>query len=121
VNKETIEKAKEILKVGEMHDPTGSFQPAKEVMDTISELLEIIDKQGWQPVETAPKDETLFRLRDKTKPHETFEACIFRDCESYEMPEEYYVLQNMTFDEPVDDSWDNYEWQPLPLLPNKET
>lgn len=71
----------------------------------------------WQTMETAPKDETLFVCRNKNKPHVTYEAAIFRESESWEIPEEYLVLQNMTNDEPIDGDWEGLEWSPLPAPP----
>ena len=70
----------------------------------------------WQPIETAPKYEKMFVCRDKSKPHITFEAMMFKDRESWEIPEEYDVLQNMTVDEPVVDRWEDYEWRVLPPI-----
>jgi len=71
----------------------------------------------WQPIETAPRGEEVFVCRHKDKPHVTFEAAIFRESESWEMPQEYDALQNMTTDEPIED-WDDLEWMPLPQPPS---
>lgn len=68
---------------------------------------------GWQSIETAPKDE-VFVCRNKNKPHVTFEAVLFWDSESWEMPEKYLCLHNMTIDEPIDQKWSELEWRPLP-------
>jgi len=87
----------------------------------LCEALDRLEKQGeWQPIETAPRDETLFLCRDKEKPHVTFEAALFQEHESYEIPEEYDVLQNMTTDEPIADDWFAYEWQSLPQPPQED-
>ncbi|MAI17130.1 MAG: hypothetical protein CBC71_06220 [Rhodobacteraceae bacterium TMED111] len=73
----------------------------------------------WKPIEEAPRYEELFCIRRKDKAHVQFEAMFFRERESWEMPEEYDVLQNMTLDEPIE-NWDMYEWKPLPQPPKKE-
>lgn len=71
----------------------------------------------WMPIETAPKGGRVFISRDKTKPWITFEAAIFAERESWEIPQRYYVIQNMTTDEPIDDDWSHLEWKPLPAPP----
>lgn len=71
----------------------------------------------WQPIETAPRGGVVFVCRHKDKPYVTFEAAIFRESESWEMPQEYDVLHNMTTDEPID-GWDDFEWMPLPPPPS---
>ncbi|MCP4258440.1 MAG: hypothetical protein GY774_13215 [Planctomycetes bacterium] len=91
---------------------------SRQALDIILKALEqsagrITPVEQWQPIETAPKDESLFVCRDKRKPHVTFEAAIFKDQESWEIPEEYDCLQNMTIDEPICDGWDLLEWRPI--------
>lgn len=71
----------------------------------------------WMLIETAPKGGRVFISRDKTKPWITFEAAIFAERESWEIPQRYYVIQNMTTDEPIDDDWSHLEWKPLPAPP----
>ena len=82
--------------------------------ETIRHALE---SMKWRPIETAPKDETIFVCRNKKKPHVTFEAAMFWDQESWEIPEKYFVIQNMTTDQPLEDDWDDLEWQELPTPP----
>lgn len=65
--------------------------------------------EGWWEMDCAPRNQTLFVCRKKSKPHVTFEAAFFK----WEIPEEYLVLQKMTIDEPLDDCWTNYQWKPL--------
>lgn len=74
----------------------------------------LADTEVWQNIKKAPKHEVLFICREKRKPHVQFEAAIFEDVESWEMPSTCYCLQNMTTDEPLTDSWDSYEWKPIP-------
>lgn len=73
----------------------------------------------WMTMETAPKDDTLFLCRKKSQPHVTFEASMFWDQESWEIPEKYLVCQNMTTDEPLDDDFEDLEWRPLPQPPHQ--
>ena len=125
--KEQIEKAK-----AWMHSMKSAHEPlvgSVEVYETILSALEaygrpvdeaeILDAaiNQWRDMETAPKDGTVFVCRAKNKPHVTFEAAIFQDQESYEIPEIYDVLQNMTVDEPIADHWIYYEWMALPKPP----
>ncbi len=91
-----------------------SYGQAKAILKTLEQSAgRITPVEQWQPIETAPKDESLFVCRDKRKPHVTFEAAIFKDQESWEIPEEYDCLQNMTIDEPICDGWDLLEWRPI--------
>lgn len=60
-----------------------------------------------------PTDGTIFVCRAKNKKHITFEAAIYEEQESWENPERYWVLQNMTTDDPIDDSWCAYEWNSI--------
>lgn len=68
----------------------------------------------WKPISEAPRDTTSFICREKRKPHVQFEAAIFEDQESWEMPSTCYCLQNMTTDEPLTGAWEDYEWKPIP-------
>lgn len=71
----------------------------------------------WMPISEAPRDGS-FLCRIKSKPHITFEAFIDKESESWEMPEVYEILCNETYpDDILDDSWETYEWQPLPTPP----
>jgi len=70
--------------------------------------------QHWYEIKTAPKYEQLFCIRYKDKPHVQFEAMFFQEMESYELPEEYDVLYNMTLDAPIDEYWEDLEWAPIP-------
>ena len=81
------------------------------------EAAEAVRQDGWQPIETALKDEKLFLIRHKDKPHVQHEAMIFRDRESWEIPEEYDVLYDVTLDDVIDGDWSDIEWQPLPQPP----
>ena len=83
---------------------------------SIEPAMSAISEQGeqWQPIETAPRYEKLFVVRRKDTPHVQHEAMLFRESQTWEMPQEYDCLHNMTTDEPIDDDWDSYEWMPLP-------
>ncbi|MBL4763489.1 MAG: hypothetical protein JKY93_12435 [Gammaproteobacteria bacterium] len=74
---------------------------------------------NWQSIETAPKDKTTFVCRDKYKPHVQFEATLFLEQESWEIPEEYLVLLNMTTDEPICENFEDYEWKLIDKAPQR--
>lgn len=94
----------------------GSDEDRRLLKEALTEHAVI---KGWQSIGTAPKYEVLFRCRDKNKPHVTFEAAIFSECEGWEIPGTYDVLQNMTTDEPICDDWhETHEWQELKGLSN---
>lgn len=84
---------------------------------TVEEALKTIARHKyvvWQEMDTAPTGEKLFLCRKKSKPHVTFEACIFTEQESWEIPKEYFVVQDMTSDYPIEDDWRSLQWSELP-------
>lgn len=116
-----LERASEDFQMAVDHWANGeNFVCFSDTTQTIRTLLDNAIEQrhviAWQPMDSAPTDETLFVCRYKKKLHVTFEAAIFRDCESWEIPQEYFVLQNMTTDQPIEDYWEDLEWMALPIV-----
>lgn len=97
---------------------SGTTQRPNITLETLKTILSLLDKEidgGWQPIETAPRDESIFICRHKKKPYATFEAAMFLDDDGWESTIwSYYVIQNMTVDTPIDSDWGDLEWQPLP-------
>ena len=74
-------------------------------------MIKLLDTLNWLDISSAPKNEKMFLCREVNS-NNVFEAMFFRDYESYEIPKEYDVLQNMYLDEPIDDI-SIYEWLPI--------
>jgi hypothetical protein len=75
--------------------------------------MDSVPVEGWQDIGTAPRDESLFVCRTRLKPWVQFEAAIYWEYPGFEETfEPYWILQNMTTDEPVEDT-ENLEWMPL--------
>lgn len=72
---------------------------------------------GWLPIESAPRDGTIFVCRRKERPHVTFESSKYLESDGWENNHKsYYVLANETNEDDIlDDAWEAYEWQPIIL------
>jgi len=71
----------------------------------------------WMDISGAKKIIGKFLCRKKSNPRVTFEAIFNVECESWEIPELYYVLHNLTLDEPIDGDYSDYEWTPITPKP----
>lgn len=92
-----------------------------DVLDVANFYKKQVEAMQWHNMDAAPKEEPIV-VRAKSKPWVTFEAVLATDRESYEIPEEYTYLHNLTTDCPVDTEWwwTDYEWMPLPQPPKEQ-
>lgn len=68
----------------------------------------------WKSIGEAPRNETIFICRKKSRPQITFEAFFTWEDEGYESNvKPYWLLCNDTTDYPIDDNYDYYEWTDL--------